>query len=95
MEVKLISAAWCGRCKELKPDVVATCVAVDAAFSIVDFDDLDDDDPLKESVKSLPSLLFRRVAGGDWQLYGASSFDSWKQDATAAALSSGVAELDF
>ena len=93
MEVKLISAAWCGRCKELKPDVMITCAAVGAAFSIVDFDDLEEDDPLKESVKSLPSLLFRRVAGGEWQLYGASAFDSWKRDATAAALS--FTEMDF
>ncbi len=95
MEVKLISAAWCTRCKELKPDVVATCAAVGATFSIVDFDDLEDDDPLKESIKSLPSLLFRKSASGDWQLYGASAFDSWKQDATAAAVSSGIADMDF
>ena len=95
MEVKLISATWCTRCKELKPDIVATCAAVGAAFSIVDFDDLDEDDPLKESIKSLPSLLFRTSATGDWQLYGASVFDSWKQDATAAAVSSGIADMDF
>ena len=95
MEVKLISATWCGRCKELKPNVAATCTTVGATFNIVDFDDLEEDDPLKESIKSLPSLLFRRVAGGDWQLYGASAFESWKQDAMAAVLSVGVADMDF
>jgi hypothetical protein len=58
-------------------------------------DDMDEDDPLKESIKSLPSLLFRTSATGDWQLYGASAFDSWKQDATAAAVSSGIADMDF
>jgi hypothetical protein len=95
MEVKLISAAWCGRCKELKPDVIATCSMIGAAFSIVDYDDLDDDDPLKESVKALPSLLFRRVAGGDWQLYGASAFEAWKQEATAAAVTGVAGDTDF
>ncbi len=72
-----------------------TCAAVGAAFSIVDFDDLDDEDPLKESIKSLPSLLFRKSASGDWQLYSASAFDHWKQDATTAAVAVGISDMDF
>jgi hypothetical protein len=95
MEVQLISATWCKRCQELKPSVIATCATIGATFRIVDYDELEEDDPLKESVKALPSLLFRRIAGGDWQMYGASAFETWKQDATAAAVATALVSDDF
>jgi hypothetical protein len=95
MEVKLISAAWCKRCHELKPDVIATCALIGATVTVVDYDELEEDDPLKESIKALPSLLFRRAVDCDWQMYEANAFDEWKRVATAAAVAAAITHTDF
>ncbi len=72
--VLLVSAPWCKRCHELKPDIVALCAVTGRELRIVSFDDLEDDDPVKVAVKSLPTLLM------DGKVYTAATIEAWKTD---------------
>lgn len=76
-EVVLISATWCARCKLIKPDVEVVCRNVDAIFSIVDYDDLEEDDPVKKSVVALPTIRMRR-GDGEWTSYKPSELETWR-----------------
>lgn len=83
-EVQLISAAWCKRCHVIRPEVVAVCAMAGAALTYVDFDDLEEDDPLKKSVVSLPTIRMR-VGGGEWSTWTAATYEEWKVAVVAAA----------
>jgi hypothetical protein len=74
----LISAPWCKRCNELKPSIASLCAIVGRELSVVNFDDLDDDDPMKTNVKSLPTLLM------DGKTYTTATFEDWKTAALAS-----------
>ncbi|NDE17582.1 hypothetical protein EBZ80_21915 [bacterium] len=89
VEVELISAAWCGRCKTIKPEVAAACAVAGARFAVVDYDELDDCDPVKNSVTALPMIRMRRRSsrGADtpWEAYTPAQLPAWKEAMMAAA----------
>lgn len=86
VEVELISAAWCGRCKTIKPEVAAACAVAGARFAVVDYDELDDCDPVKNSVTALP-MIRMRSGGADapWEAYTPAQLPAWKEAMMAAA----------
>ncbi len=87
--VVLVSAPWCKRCAELKPEIQRLCAAAGVKFDIVDYDELNDDDPVKLSVKALPTIRMRIAGGADWQVYRPTEIDAWKSAVVARALAQG------
>ena len=84
LEVQLISAAWCKRCAVIKPEVEALCKTAGALLSIIDFDDLEEDDIVKRTVTALPTILM----GG--KAYTPAELDAWREAIAAAAVASAV-----
>ena len=89
-EVVLVSATWCGRCKIIKPDVEALCKTAGATFTVVDYDDLEEDDPVKQTIKALPTIRMR-CGDSTWSTYTPSEIETWKSAmlSTAATPTSG------
>jgi thiol-disulfide isomerase/thioredoxin len=83
-EVVLVSATWCARCKIIKPDVEALCKTTGATFTVVDYDDLEEDDPVKQAVKALPTIRMR-CGDGAWSTYVPAELDAWKNAMISAA----------
>ncbi len=81
VEVEIISAEWCKRCHEIKPEVAKVCVLIGAKMTVVDYDDLDDGDELKNSITSLPTVRMRAGPTEPWKVYVAATFDMWRTDA--------------
>ncbi len=84
-EVVLVSATWCGRCKIIKPDVEALCKTTGATFTVVDYDELEEDDPIKVAVKALPTIRMR-VGVSAWSTYVPTEIDAWKSAMISAAV---------
>lgn len=82
-EVVLVSATWCKRCAELKPDIQRLCAAAGVTFNIVDYDELEEDDPVKVAVKALPTIRMRAAAADEWVTYRPAEIDAWKAAVTA------------
>ncbi len=85
-EVVLVSAVWCKRCSELKPDVRRLCEVAGVKFSILDYDDLEDDDPVKTSVKALPTIRMRVADTTEWLTFRPTEIEEWKTALTALPL---------
>lgn len=85
-EVVLISATWCKRCAELKPEIQRLCAVAGVNFNIVDYDELDDDDPVKIAVKALPTIRMRVAEAPDWIMYRPIEIDVWKAAVTSLPL---------
>ncbi len=83
--VRLVSAAWCKRCHTLKPDIRALCAATGAQFEEVDYDALDDDDPQKTAIKSLPTIQMSTDSATTWRAYTATTLEEWKTAIMASA----------
>lgn len=83
IEVVLVSATWCKRCNELKPEIQRLCAAAGIAFSVVDFDELEEDDPVKLSVKALPTIRMRSSSATAWTVYRPTELDAWRAAVTA------------
>lgn len=82
-EVVLVSATWCKRCNELKPEIQRLCAAAGIAFSVVDFDELEEDDPVKLSVKALPTIRMLVASATAWTVYRPTELDAWRAAVTA------------
>jgi len=72
--VEMITASWCGRCKEIKPEVTALCQMAGIPLTFVDYTKMEDEDT--ESIKSLPTL--RTYTKGSFIDHTASTFEDWK-----------------
>jgi thiol-disulfide isomerase/thioredoxin len=83
-EVQLISAAWCKRCHAIRPEVVKVCTIAGALLTYIDFDDLEEEDPLKKSVVSLPTIRMR-TGTSPWATWTAATYEDWKSAVVAAA----------
>ena len=60
MEVQFISASWCKKCVELKPEANQLCSIAGIIMKIIDFDEMDEcderdecDETIKNTIKSL------------------------------------------
>ena len=84
LEVQLISATWCKRCAVIKPEVEALCKTAGAKFTVIDYDELEDDDLVKRTVKALPTILM----GG--KAYTPADLDAWREAIAAAAVAGAV-----
>lgn len=73
-EVRMITATWCKRCQTMKPDVINACKFAGANLSFIDFDELEEEDPLK-GVKSLPTLQL--MVDKEWKSFGATEYAAW------------------
>ena len=94
VEVQMISAIWCKRCQVMKPDVERLCTATEATFTYVDFDDLEEDDPIKKLVTALPTIRMRPSPTAEWTSYTPAEIDAWKT-AITSAVAIGVHDTDF
>ena len=72
--VQLISASWCKRCQTIKPDLVRVCELAGATLTVLDYDQMEENDPIKIDVKSLPTIRFMGM------VYTTDSFESCKAD---------------
>ena len=90
-EVQMISAPWCKRCSVIKPGVEQVCKTVGATLTILDYDDLEDDSPIKKLVSALPTLVI------DGKAYKPADSDAWREVLLASAVASavGVSGEDF
>ena len=86
-EVVLVSATWCKRCNELKPEIRNLCAAVGVKFSILDYDDLEEEDPVKLSVKALPTIRMRPSGRAEWIIYRPTEIEGWRAAMTALPVS--------
>ena len=82
--VKLISAPWCKRCDILKPEIERICAISGASLTIINFDELEEDDELKLNITALPTILMRKGAA-DWMSYTPNHIENWKEDIVSAA----------
>jgi hypothetical protein len=90
IEVQLISAPWCKRCGVIKPGVEQACKNAGATLTVVNYDDLTDDSPIKNRVTALPMILI-----GD-KAYKPADSDEWRDVLAAAAVANAVGEdTDF
>ncbi len=85
-EVVLVSAVWCKRCNELKPDIRRLCEVAGVKFSIIDYDDLEEDDPVKTSVKALPTIRMRKGGDSEWKHFTPAEIEQWRAAITALPL---------
>jgi len=91
IEVQLISAEWCKRCKDIKPIVIETCKMNGATYEEVDYETMEEAD--KEAIKSLPTIRMR--LGTAWTIYVANTLDVWKQTIASLSISQATAYDDF
>lgn len=92
LEVIMISAPWCARCGDIKPGVEQTCKSTGAIFTVLNYDDLEDDDAIKQQVSALPTLLI------DGKAYKPAYSDEWREVLAAAAVAAATAgggDMDF
>lgn len=94
IHVQMISAPWCKRCAEMKPDILRTVNMAQAQFTYLNFDDLEDDDEAKLAVKALPTVRMR-VDSGDWKVYPAGEVAAWKETILALVPVAPAADEDF
>jgi len=92
VEVQFISAKWCKKCVELKPDAIQLCSIAGITMTIIDFDELDEIDELdeldefneiKHTIKTLPTIRMKTSTDSGssvWKQYTAHEFDMWKSD---------------
>lgn len=78
--VEYIGATWCKRCHTVLPVVENTCRIVGIPLTVLDYDELEDDDPRKKVVVSLPTI---RMQGA---IYTANTLEDWKNAVTATAV---------
>lgn len=92
--VEFISADWCKRCHALRPEVIALCKAAGATFTYVDYEELEEDAPLKKSIEALPTIRMKLTVEGPWAMWPAASFDNWK-DTLLRSVVIGPTTTDF
>jgi len=84
--VEMITASWCGRCKEIKPEVTTLCEVVGIPLMFVDYTKMEEEETA--SIKSLPTL---RTYTKDGVIdHTATTFEDWKtlvKSLAAAAVS--------
>jgi thiol-disulfide isomerase/thioredoxin len=84
--VEMITASWCGRCKEIKPEVTTLCQMASIPLTFVDYTKMEEEDTA--SIKSLPTL---RTYTKDGIIdHTASTLEDWKtlvKSLAAAAVS--------
>lgn len=95
LKVIFISATWCKRCAEIKPEAEGLCKAAAVPLTIRDYDDMEEDDPDKLAVKKLPTI--RMHDGVAWKDYLPTEYEKWKSDllAKVSAASAMTTDLDF
>jgi hypothetical protein len=95
--VRLISAPWCKRCHDIKPDVVNHCTLAGATLDHVNYDDWDEEDPRRAEIKSLPTILMSVDGGKTHQVYTAATIEDWKVAifATIQLGGGGLTDVDF
>jgi thiol-disulfide isomerase/thioredoxin len=97
-EVELLTAAWCKRCKEIKPVVQQTSAMAGATYREVDYDGLGDDDPVKVAVKALPTIRVRLHGEGGWRVFVPAELDEWRNfmlNRVAFSVVPSTVDLDF
>lgn len=90
--VEYVSASWCKRCHELKPIMTTICAVSGVKPTVIDYDALEEDDPVRATVTSLP-MIRMRINDGDWILYTAAQLEDWKAKIAEEAVTYG--DLDF
>jgi hypothetical protein len=99
-EVELLTASWCKRCKEIKPVVQQTCALTGASYREIDYDALEDDNPVKTAVTALPTVRVRLtadVAVGDrgWQTFVPAELEKWRDFMMNRVAFAGLAATDM
>lgn len=86
VEVQLISATWCKRCHTLLPDITMVCSLAGARLTYIDMDEMDEDDPLRNSITALPTIRMRVTADDPWNTWTAATYEDWKSTVMTTAL---------
>ena len=72
--VEMITAPWCGRCKEIKPEVIALCEVAGIPLTFVEYTKMEEEETA--SIKSLPTLRTYTKDGVVDHTF--TTFDVWK-----------------
>ena len=80
--VQYISAAWCKRCHVVKPDVVRYCTIAGADLTILDFEEMEEEE--KAKIASLPEI--RMKIGDAWIIFTSAQLEEWKTAITHTAV---------
>jgi hypothetical protein len=98
-DVEILTASWCKRCKDIKPGVQSTCAITGATYREVDYDELDDADPVKIAVKALPTIRVRMTGETFWRVFVPAELDVWRDfmmnRVAFSTVPSDSADLDF
>ena len=97
-EVELLTATWCKRCKEIKPVVQQTSAMAGAVYREVDYDELEEGDPVKAAVKALPTIRVRMRGEEKWHIFVPAELDAWKDfmlNRVAFTMAESGIDLDF
>ena len=97
-EVEMLTAAWCKRCKEIKPVVQQTSAMAGAVYREVDYDELEEGDPVKAAVKALPTIRVRMRGEETWRIFVPAELDAWKDfmlNRIAFSVVESAVDLDF
>jgi hypothetical protein len=92
LEVQMISATWCKRCHVIKPGVEQACKNAGATLTMIDYEGLEDGDPIKNRVTALPMLIINDKA------YKPADSEEWREVLAAAAVAAATAsggDTDF
>ena len=93
--VQIVSAPWCKRCGEIKPRVAELCRLAGASLEEVNYDELDDDSPLKASVTALPTIrMIVESPEATWKVYTPKELSVWEDQITALAVAAQQ-DMDF
>jgi hypothetical protein len=97
--VQIVSAPWCKRCAEIKPQVVQLCKIAGATLEEVNYDELEETDSLKLSVTALPTVrLLVEQAGrsSGWKSYTPKELAAWEDQMRLYAVAAPSSEdMDF
>ena len=80
--VHYISAAWCKRCHVVKPDVVRYCTIAGADLTILDFEEMEEEE--KAKIASLPEIRMKIV--DNWVVFTSAQMEEWKTAITHTAV---------
>jgi thiol-disulfide isomerase/thioredoxin len=74
--VELISAPWCKACIRVKPEIAETCKTIGSSLTIINYDDLDEEQ--QSSIKHLPLIRLTKQDGSVSE-YHVDTLNEWKE----------------
>ncbi len=92
MQVRMITAPWCKRCAEMKPDVIHLSRLASAKLLFENYDDMPTEET--DNIKSLPSFQVRK-GSEEWNICRFFSVSEYEQFKNILLENIHIEEMDF